>query len=285
MKMAVFTNQAKLVYGDRTTFSNIVTGERVNALSITKTAVQDSYGRGNRLTYIVSIKNTGNSAYNGLTLTDDLGRYTLGELALIPLSYDVGSLLYYVNGTLEEALDVTAEPALTANGIDVPAGGNVLVVYTVTANEYAPLDIEGEITNTVTLSGNGIETVSDNETVTAITSPELEITKSLEPVSVVGNGPLTYTFVISNTGSAPVTAETAAVISDVFDPILNITEVTLDGEVLTRPDDYTYNETTGEFATVAGKITIPAAAIAQNPNTGIWSRDPGTVVLKITGTI
>ena len=61
--------------------------------------------------------------------------------------------------------------------------------------------------------------------------------------------------------------------------------VTLDGDTLTEPDNYTYNEATGEFATVASQITVPAATYVQDPTTGAWIVTPGTVTLTVTGTV
>ena len=46
-----------------------------------------------------------------------------------------------------------------------------------------------------------------------------------------------------------------------------------------------YYETTGEFATVPGQITIPAAVYTQDPVTGEWSVEPGVSVLTVTGTV
>ena len=62
-KMAVFTNQATLSYNGIVTSSNIVTGELVQVLSVTKTAVNDTYGAGDTLSYAVSIVNSGNVAF------------------------------------------------------------------------------------------------------------------------------------------------------------------------------------------------------------------------------
>ena len=44
-------------------------------------------------------------------------------------------------------------------------------------------------------------------------------------------------------------------------------------------------QTTGEFATVAGQITVPAATYVQDPLTGLWSVQPGVAVLTVTGTV
>ena len=71
--MATFTNQATLSYNNTVTRSNIVTGELVDILTATKTAVTGTYGCDSCVAYAVSIVNSGASAFTGLTLTDDLG--------------------------------------------------------------------------------------------------------------------------------------------------------------------------------------------------------------------
>jgi len=284
--MAAFYNQATLTYNGQSTTSNITVGEIRQTLSVTKTAVGDNYTTGERITYVVSIVNTGATAFNGLTVTDDLGEYTFGEDTRVPLDYVDGSALYYVNGVLQAAPTVEAGPPLVFTGINVPAGGNATIVYDADVNEFAPLGLEGFITNTVTASGGGLSAdVVAQETVNANTEPSLTITKSLDPVVVPENGQLTYTFMIQNTGSNPVTAGDNAALTDVFDPVLAITAVTFNGEAWTEPANYTYNETTGEFATVPGQITVPAATVTQDPTTGAWSVTPGVSVLTVTGTI
>ena len=71
--MAVFTNQATLSYNGVVRSSNITTGEILEALSVTKTALGNSYAPFDKVTYVVSIVNNGTAAYNSLTVTDDLG--------------------------------------------------------------------------------------------------------------------------------------------------------------------------------------------------------------------
>jgi len=61
--------------------------------------------------------------------------------------------------------------------------------------------------------------------------------------------------------------------------------VTLDGVALTEGVDYTYNEQTGEFATVQSRITVPAATFTTDPVTGQTVITPGTAVLRVTGTV
>ena len=76
--MAQFTNQAQLRYGNSIANSNIAVGELLEVLSASKTAVRKTYGQNDTVTYIITIVNSGTTAFNGLTVTDNLGAYTFG---------------------------------------------------------------------------------------------------------------------------------------------------------------------------------------------------------------
>lgn len=127
--MATFTNQATLSYNGGSTNSNIITGEIVDVLTASKTAVVDTYRTPDKITYVVSLVNTGTLALTNLTLTDNLGAYTVGANTIYPLNYIAGSVRYYTNGTLSTPPAVTAGPPLAITGISVPAGGNATIIY------------------------------------------------------------------------------------------------------------------------------------------------------------
>lgn len=283
--MATFTNQATLSYGTNVVNSNIVTGEIVEAVSVSKTALVDTYRADDTPTFIVSITNTG-VALTGLTVTDDLGANSASGVAVVPSSYVDGSLRYYVNGVLQATPTVTPGPPMTVTGINLPAGGNAILVYQTALNEYASPAAGGTVTNTVNVTGAGITSpVTASETITAVSEPSLTITKSVNPSTVSDNQPITYTFLLENYGSQPATEAENAVIRDSFDPILTNLVVAFNGTTWAETTDYTYNTFTGEFATVAGKITIPAATVTQDPATGAYTVVPGTAVLTVTGTV
>ncbi len=284
--MALFTNQATLTYNDNVINSNIVTGEIVQVLTVTKNALSDTYERDKTITYIINIVNSSDTEFTDLTVTDNLGAYAFNTTTIVPLTYVEGSVRYFIKGDLQSKPTVAAASPLTITGITVPANGNATVVYSATVNEFAPLDGETQITNTVSVNGRGLSSpVTAEETVTLETSPLLSITKAVCPLSVPENGTLTYTFVIRNNGFTEAEAADNLVIRDTFDPILNITSVTLDGTTLTPTTDYTYNAETGEFATVAGAVTVPAATYIRDAATGAYSVTPGATVLTVTGTI
>lgn len=284
--MAIFSNQATLTYNGNTTNSNIAYGEILDVLAVTKTAIEDNYTPDSVITYVVTLRNTGNSPLTGVTLTDDLGAYEFNGTTVYPLSYEVGSATLFVDGVPQAAPTVTPGPPLVFSGITVPAGGDAVLVYQARANAFAAPFEDGSIVNTVTATGDGISTdATATETVPAATAPRLTISKSITPSQVVDNDRVTYTFIIENTGNRPVVATDNAAIRDIFDPILTDLSVTFDGTAWTEGTQYNYDPTTGLFTTVPGQILVPAATYTQDPVTGSYTVTPGIATLVVTGTI
>ncbi len=283
--MATFTNQATLSYNGNTVNSNIVTGNIVEVLSATKTAVSASYNTGDDITYIISLSNVGNTSFTGITITDNLGEFSFGTGTLVPLDYVEGSALYYQNGILQPAPTVSDTNPLTFTAITVPANGNAMIIYEAKPNSVAPLGTGSTITNQVTVSGSGLSTpLVVNETVSVTDEAVLSITKALSPSDVTENSQLTYTFTIQNTGNAVALATDNLVITDTFNPILSDITVTLNGATLPTTA-YTYDETTGIFSIIPGIITVPAASYTQNPVTGEYVITPGITTVTVTGTV
>ncbi|MBO5501763.1 MAG: DUF11 domain-containing protein, partial [Clostridia bacterium] len=205
--MPAFYNQATLTYNNQTTMSNIVTGELVEVLSAAKTAVSPFYRAGDQVTYAISIVNSGSTAYNGLTVTDDLGAYPFGTGVLVPLDYAEGSVRLFVNGVLQPAPIVTDTQPLTITGISVPAGGNAVLLYTAQVNSFAPLPFGSVISNSAVITGPGLSApIVVTDTLPADPTAALGIIKAINPVNVVENEPFTYTFTIQNTATTPAVA-------------------------------------------------------------------------------
>ena len=284
--MAIFSNQATLTYNGSSTNSNIAYGEILDVLTATKTAVEGSYTPGALVTYVVTLRNTGNTTLAGLTITDDLGGYPFNGNTVYPLTYQAGSVAQFVNGTPQAAPAVTAGPPLVITGINVPANGDVVLVYQAQANAYANPAAGSTINNTVTVTGDGLSApITATETVDATVAPTLTISKSITPAQVVDNDRVTYTFVIQNSGNQAVVATDNAAITDTFDPILTALTVSFDGAAWTQGVQYNYDETTGLFTTVPGQILVPAATYTQDPVTGAYTINPGIATLIVTGTI
>lgn len=284
--MAIFQNQATLSYAGNVTTSNVVTGELQQAVSVAKYAVSDTYTQGEVLTYVISLVNTGSTPLTDLTVTDDLGAYTLNGNTLVPLEYVDGSLAYYVGGARQATPVVTSTNPLTITGITVPAGGDAFLVYQARVNEFASPVQGGSVTNTVTVTGAALPApITASETVTSSAEAFLTIGKALSPTTVSEGDRLTYTFVIQNFGNTPVVATDNATVTDSFDPILSALTVTFNGVTWTEGTEYTYDEATGAFATVPGNILVPAATYTRNPTTGAWSVTPSVSTLVVVGTV
>ena len=284
--MAIFSNQATLTYNGSSTNSNIAYGEILDVLVATKTAVEGSYTPEQLLTYVVTLRNTGTTALNGLVVTDNLGGYDFNGTTVYPLTYEDGSVALFTNGVPQAAPAVVSGPPLVFSNITVPAGGDAVIVYQARVNSFADPAAGGSIDNTVTVTGDGLSApITATETVSANTAPMLSISKSITPAQIVDNERVTYTFVIQNTGNQEVVATDAAAITDTFDPILSALTVTFNGTAWSQGVQYNYNEATGLFSTVPGQILVPAASYTQDPLTGAYTLTPGIATLTVSGTI
>lgn len=282
--MATFTNQATLSYNGNTVNSNIVSGNIIEVLSVTKTALRDEYTANGSVTYIVSLTNSGSAPFTGITVTDNLGAYVPDTATLIPLSYIADSVAYYQNGVLQSGLTLVSEQPLSFSGITVPANGNAMLIYEAKANEFAPLSAQSTITNEVSVTAPSISTpLTAQASVTVSEEPILSISKGLSPTTVTANSEITYTFILQNSGNTAALAADNIVIADTFDPILSNISVAVNGTTLPVAS-YTYNETTGEFSTTAGAISVPAATYGRTTD-GRVTVTPGVTTVTITGTI
>ena len=283
--MATFYNQATLSYNGTVASSNITAGEILEVLSASKRAVSDSYSADSGNVFIISIVNTGSSCYNGLTVTDDLGRYSFGEGVgeAVPLTYREGSLSYYVNGVQQPAPAVASLSPLTVTGVSVPAGGNVMLIYSAETNAFAPMGAGAVIENTATVSGTGSETVTASAEIAYNEGIDLAISKSLSPAAVEENGEVTYTFIIQNFGTAPAEAGDNVIFSDTFSPALSGLTAEFNGAPWTSGTEYAYDPATGVFTSLDGVITVPPAQFSQDESTGVWSAQAGVSTLVIRG--
>lgn len=283
--MAIFTNYATLSYNGVTKDSNIVTGELLEVLSATKTAITNNYTTNDNITYVISLANSGATPLTSLTVTDNLGGYIFGNETIYPLAYVNGSFKYYINGILQTSPTITSGPPLVINGLNIPAGGNAILIYEAKVTNFAPLGADASITNTAVIDGSGIATpLTVNTTITMGLSADLSISKSICPATITENGQLTYTFLIENMGNTAATTEDMATLTDTFDPKLSNLSVTFNGAAWTEGDQYSYNAETGVFSTTEGQITVPSASYTQNTN-GTWTITPGTSTLVIKGTV
>ena len=284
--MAYFFNQASLIFAGRRSNSNITQNEIVDVINLTKTAISQNYSQNSGIVYAVSIVNSGVSNADGITLTDNLGAYEISGNTIYPLDYVEGSIKYYVDGVEATAPTVTVGPPLTISGISVPAQSNALIIFEARTNEFTPLAQGSSVTNEISSQGGEYCSALVGRATVPVAEEALPvITKCSSDETVVCGGTLSYTFILQNLGNTPVVATDNLIVEDVFNPILNISSVTLNGTELVLGTGYSYNETTGEFATLPGAITIPAASYEQNSETGVITTTPGVTILTVNGSV
>lgn len=284
----IITNQASVAYryNNRTAsaVSNIATAVLNEPLSVEKVSLESVYREGEDITYVVTVTNSGTSALTGISVTDDLGTYTIGSGTATPLTY-VGPAIYFVDGVYAGNLT----PTVGADGISfaiatLGTDSTVQIIYKAVANDTAPLVQGSQITNTVTTTATGSNTpVSDSNTVTVDSYADVTITKTMSPSGVVDGDALTYTFVVSNFGNAEATE---IVLTDAFDPAPESITVQLNGTIVPATD-YTYENgvLTLPISPASTVLTLPPATITQDTTTGVVSIEPSTLTVTVTGVI
>ena len=293
MLMAVtITNRASLSYTSNgvaaTALSNIASTVLQGPLNITKAVMENAYTGDDTLTYILTVENTGTVPLNNVTVTDNLGTYNYTpdggtETALTPLAY-AGPSRYYINGVYSGELT----PAVNADSLvytipSLPAQSSAMILVDLSTNGFAPIEAGGSITNTATVTADGItEPAAADAVLPAAETADVRIVKTMTPNPVVEGSPITYTFTIYNYGNAP--AENL-VLTDTFDPAPAAPlTVSVDGIALADTGS-TY--TGGTFTLPAAgtpAVSIPAATVTQDA-TGAVSVTPGVTEITVTGII
>ena len=281
------TNQANIAfnYGNvaGSATSNIATTTLLDPIAAEKRSVGTTYRAGERITYTVSIVNNGNATLQNVTVTDNLGAYTVSGVTYTPLDFAEGASLY-VNGAYVSPIEGTVGAGGVVFVIPTLApGANALIVYNADVNSFAPLAEGSTIVNTVAVTAQGAATsILATNTVTVENYANLTILKEMSPDPVSDGDVLTYTFTIRNFGNTPATD---VVLTDNFAPAPEAITVTVDGEIIPATN-YTYESGLLTLPTGGGtSITVPAATITQNPTTGETVVTPGTIVITVSGTI
>ena len=262
--------------------SNLAVTTLQGPLTVSKNSLNVSYSANEELTYIITLENTGNTAIEGVTVTDDLGRFFPVGFAtpVTPLTY-VGPAQLYVNGSLSGLLEAevvgTGELVFTIPSL--PGGSNAIIVYIVRVNEYAPLSADaGGITNGVVANADGLcETGEDSNTIAVLEAADVRLIKQMSPDPVVCGEQITYTVNAFNYGNI---AATNVVLTDSFDPAPTSISVYVNG---IQTDAFTYDESTGLFS-LSLDTGIPAATYSRDAN-GVVVATPGVAGVVITGTI
>lgn len=238
------------------------------------------------LTYIITVSNTSSAPINDITVADDLGSFEFGTRELTPLNYTPPALLL-IDGqdvSAQLTVDDTPEGSVSFSFPTLAAGATANIIYNVSVNEFAPLELGSSITNTATLeSSSDCADGTASATVNVRESANVSVFKQMSPNPVVCGDTVTYTIRIYNYGN--VAAEDVE-LTDNFDPAPTNITVSRDG-VLLAATDYTYQNGTLTVPAAGSteSVTVPAATFNRDITTGVVTVTPGIIEYVITGTI
>ncbi|MFJ2768163.1 LPXTG cell wall anchor domain-containing protein [Streptomyces sp. NPDC087300] len=225
-------------------------------LHVKKTSSVEQAVKGKKVTYTITIRNTGKGGYDGASLTDDL----TGVLDDADWNDDAAAS----KGSTD-----FDRPKLTWTG-DVEAGEKITLTYSLTVH----LKGDKKLTNTVVVPDSNCATGSDDPDCETVVppgpdprvDPRIEVRKSATPMPATAGGTVTYTLVIRNTGAA---RATGAKVHDDLGGVLDDASYNLDaragsGRVSFAAPRLTW---TGDLA-VGAVVTVRYSVSVHNPLSG-----------------
>jgi uncharacterized repeat protein (TIGR01451 family)/fimbrial isopeptide formation D2 family protein len=194
------------------------------ALQISKSDLKDPVAAGVTATYTLSFANSGSTDATGVQLVDDYSGFAglpiLGggtaDMTLNSWSVTSGSVSFTMT---QDVVNHTLTFVPTAGTIPGRATGTITVVFDTPANV-----MDGTTrTNSVALSSNETNPVSDSESTTISSAPALHVTKTASP-AVQAGGLITYTIEYWNDGAANATG---VVLTESYSPLVGFVSATV----------------------------------------------------------
>ncbi|WP_275291750.1 hypothetical protein [Amycolatopsis sp. La24] len=238
----------------------------VSGIEFAKTVDKTSANPGDKVTYTVTVRNTGETPLAGATFTDDLSQ------VLDDADYN--------NDAAPAAQTSYTAPRLTWTG-DLPVGGSATVTYSVIVKN--PVTGDHKLTNTITSATPGSNCAAgsaDPRCGTTTPVSGMRIAKSADRDQVVPGDKVTYTITVTNTGQTPLPGATFTDdLSQVLDDADYNNDATPAAQVSYTAPKLTW---TGDLP-IGGSATVKYSVTVKNPDPGdkklhnvVTSSTPGT---------
>ncbi|MFA6729523.1 MAG: hypothetical protein WCR95_00800 [Eubacteriales bacterium] len=259
--------------------NNIRPGRSENSggIVLTHSALDKSYSPGEKLTFALGISNNSEAALKNFSLSTDLGRaqnpenQTGAPLAIFPPA------LLYLNGLFCRELDgCRKDGGYYFDIASLAADDKLLIVYKTRVTDFAPLEKGGKIAVTSSLRDSENNVLSQSQSLLTVEEyTDLLFYKTLCRREKENK---TYVYDIRNRGN---TSASGAFVCDMLPPSLFITEVRVNGEIVSVMD-YTYKNGVLNLPSNKDGLIIPASEYSREAF-GKVTASPGRVRVEITG--
>ncbi|WP_204046441.1 DUF7927 domain-containing protein, partial [Acrocarpospora phusangensis] len=227
----------------------------IPALTIGKTASAPATVPGGTVTYTVTLANTGETPYTGITVTDGFAGLIDDAVYNNDASATSGAVSY-------------TEPVLSWTG-DIAVGATVTITYSITVRDPDPGD--KVMVNTLFSAAEGsncpLAGPAPACTVTvAVLTPALTIVTNADAATTAPGGTVEYTITVTNTGQ---TSYPAATLTDSLAGVLDDAVYAGDGAATTGTVSQTGSDLTWTGALAPGaSATITYSVVVRSPDPG-----------------
>ena len=222
------------------------------ALTIVKTANATTAVPGQRLTYTITVTDTGQTPYTGATVTDDLTGLLDDAAYDADAAASAGAVSY-------------ASPVLTWTGNLTPGQG-ATITYSVTVSN--PDTGDNILTDTVTTAAPGSNCATgstDPRCTSTVTVSQLIIDSTADVSTTTPGGVVHYTTTLTNTGQTPYDDITMSIDgSGLANAVSNGDETVSSGTLTIGTTGAVW---TGDVP-VGGTVTLSGSVTVDNPDTG-----------------
>ncbi|SDO68656.1 conserved repeat domain-containing protein/fimbrial isopeptide formation D2 domain-containing protein [Nakamurella panacisegetis] len=237
---AVVTPLGRCVAGSKD--PTCTTDVPVTSYTVTKTVDKATVAPGDKVTWTITVKNTGSAAVTA-KFSDDLTQ-VLDDAT-------------YNNDAKATAGNVTYTAPKLAWSQSVPVGGTVTITYSATVN--TPDTGDHKVKNTVTSPG----CAADCSTQTTVGS--YTVTKTVDKTTAAPGDKVAWTITVKNTGSAAVAAKFSDDLTQVLD------DATYNNDAKATAGNVTYTAPKlawSQSVPVGGTVTITYSATVNTPDNG-----------------
>ena len=263
----------------QTVISNPTNFISAESIILEKSCLSENYFLGDKITYIINIKNNSDIPLFNLKIKEDMGKSKNknNSGASSPLKY-ANTFKHYINGN-ESELNA---PKIYSDKIifeinSLPALSSGTIIYSAEITETAPLEVKSSITN-----NSSLIIPSTGKTLTAsntINVKEIADIKTIKQIKNSFGGAITYSISIYNYGNIPAKN---VVIKDKIESTSSNLNIKIGSKSLSS-SDYSFISNDLQIPSYSSKysVSVPEAEFIKDETSGKFGIIPGTIELNI----